>query len=373
MFRKILAAVAVALMLPVTAGASPVNDGPGPGYFASDNVEWVTILPLETDAPGGRLLGKYFYITTSRWLAIYDVSNPIAPTEVGRVVLPQRPQFGEEDVDTNGKILLIGPDVDSTLHVYDVEDKTNPTEIATLPGADEHTISCILKCKYAYGSDGVIVDLRDPAAPEIVGDWGEGMPAAGGHDVTEVAPGLVMTSTQPMMLLDARKDPAHPELLATGANDDGRFIHSNLWPNKMKDKMMLVGGESTSLQCGTETSGAFMTWDMRKWKKTHSFTMIDEYRVTDGLPTEGNAMVHSFCMHWFETHPSYRNGGLVTVAWYEHGTRFLRVSKKGEISEDGYFLPMAGATSAIYWITDEILYAVDYQRGIDILRYTGKP
>ncbi len=32
--------------------------------------------------------------------------------------------------------------------------------------------------------------------------------------------------------------------------------------------------------------------------------------------------------------------------------------------------------SAAYWVTDEILYAVlsrDYQRGIDILRFTDKP
>ena len=33
---------------------------------------------------------------------------------------------------------------------------------------------------------------------------------------------------------------------------------------------------------------------------------------------------------------------------------------------------VGGATSGAYWITNRILYAVDYQRGIDILRYTGK-
>lgn len=34
-------------------------------------------------------------------------------------------------------------------------------------------------------------------------------------------------------------------------------------------------------------------------------------------------------------------------------------------------LPSAGSTSAAYWITRDIVYAVDYTRGIDILRYTG--
>jgi hypothetical protein len=60
------------------------------------------------------------------------------------------------------------------------------------------------------------------------------------------------------------------------------------------------------------------------------------------------------------------------MAWYEHGTRFLKVNGKGKISSEGYFLPVGGATSAAYWINDKILYAVDYQRGIDILRWTGK-
>ena len=63
-----------------------------------------------------------------------------------------------------------------------------------------------------------IVDLRDPANPKEVGNWRE---VAGGdttstHDVTEIAPGIVVTSTEPLLLLDARKDPANPTRLQTG-------------------------------------------------------------------------------------------------------------------------------------------------------------
>ncbi len=35
-------------------------------------------------------------------------------------------------------------------------------------------------------------------------------------------------------------------------------------------------------------------------------------------------------------------------------------------------MPWAGSTSAAYWLTDEIVYSVDYSRGIDILKYNGK-
>jgi hypothetical protein len=115
-----------------------------------------------------------------------------------------------------------------------------------------------------------------------------------------------------------------------------------------------------------------MVWDATKWRTAHSFNMIDEYRVSNGLPTEGDAPANLFCAHWFDDHPDFHNGGLVAMAWYEHGTRFLRVRPNGTIKEAGYFLPVGGSTSAAYWVTDEIVYAVDYQRGLDILRFTSK-
>jgi hypothetical protein len=33
-------------------------------------------------------------------------------------------------------------------------------------------------------------------------------------------------------------------------------------------------------------------------------------------------------------------------------------------------VPYAGSTSAAYWLNNDIVYAVDYTRGIDILRFT---
>jgi hypothetical protein len=372
--RRVLSSLAVAAGLvagAVPASSAPIVQGPGPGYFASDNVEWLGVLPLNTDSAGAHLVGKTFYITSSNSLRIFDVSTPERPVQTGILPLPQQPVFAEEDVDTNGRILLIS--TLRSLYIIDVEDKTNPTIIGELAGVDEHTYTCVLDCSFAYGSKGSIVDIRKPTAPKLVGDWAKGATIQSTHDVTEVKPGVVITSTQPMLMLDARKNPAKPKVIAQGGNPDNRFLHSNLWPRGGKERFLLVGGESGPGGCGEGEGAPFMTWDMSQVGKTKTFTMTDEYYVTDGLPTEGNMPVHSFCTHWFDPHPSYRNGGLLAMGWYEHGTRFLRVSKDGKISEDGYFLPTGGSTSADYWITDEIVYAVDYQRGIDILRYTDKP
>ncbi|MEA2433009.1 MAG: hypothetical protein QOG54_466 [Actinomycetota bacterium] len=371
--RRVLGVLFVLCLFAAPLGAAPSSAAPGAGGFASDNLEWVKFFPLHTDSAGGALVGNYFYITTERDLVIYDISDPINPVEVGRALLvpPGDFYFPEEDPETNGKILLIGNG--GSLQVFDVEDKTNPVVIGTVAGGDEHTISCVLDCKWAYGSEGVIVDLRDPTKPKIAGNWKEKTPVEQTHDVTEVSPGIIVTSSQPMVVLDARKDPAKPKVIAVAASKDQRFNHSNLWPHNGTDKYLLVGGESSGPQCSEDASASFMTWDTTNWRKTGTFKMVDEHKLKNGLPTDGDAPTEQFCVHWFTTHPDYRNGGLVAIAWYEHGTRILRISDKGKISDEGWFIPFAGSTSAAYWVNDEIIYTADYNRGFDILRYTGKP
>jgi len=387
--RRLLTAV-VALVLatgavPATASDSLVSTI-GPGYIATDNVEWLGNIPVNTDSAGGRLLDGYFYVSDDRGLTIYDVSTPENPQRVGFAVVPQGPYYVEEDLDTNGRIALIGSYGDlapnlgplNRLLVVDVQDKTAPKVIGELQGADSHTVSCVLDCTYAYNSNGQIIDLTDPANPKFTGTrWTTGTPVTGSHDVTEVAPGIVLTSSNPMVLLDANEDPANPKVIGTGKPRDNRFMHGNLWPHEASDAFVLAGGE-TSLNCNSTTSGAFMTWRPETNPDTGvtTMTMIDEYRVATGLPIDssgngtGNSPYNQFCAHWFDTHPTYADGGLVAMGWYEHGTRFLSVSDEGKIAEKGWFYPLGGSTSAAYWITDEIVYAVDYQRGIDILRFT---
>ena len=45
---------------------------------------------------------------------------------------------------------------------------------------------------------------------------------------------------------------------------------------------------------------------------------------------------------------------------------------KGAITESGHFRAAGTNASAAYWITDKIVYAIDYQRGFDVLQYNGK-
>lgn len=368
----LLATALVALAIPA-ARATPVPPG-----FASANVEWLANVPLHADAAGARIVGHYLYAADSRQITIYDISNVELPVLVSETPLPEMPYFAQEDLETNGKILVIGQGRDTfnptdLLWVFDVSNKTLPRLLATLQGASSHTVSCILDCRYVYASNGVIVDLREPAAPKIVGDWHKQAGITYAHDVTEVAPGLLVSSSNPVVYLDARRDPVHPKVLAKGRPGDKRFVHANLWPNGGTDRWLLVGGETSGTDCADKQAGAFMTWDTKDWRRTGSFTLVDEYRAPDGLPTEGAFPAETYCTHWFTTRPGYRNGGLVAEGWYEHGTRFLDISKKGAISEAGWFIPAGTTASAAYWVTKDVVYLVDYNRGLDIVRFHDKP
>jgi hypothetical protein len=344
-----------------SAGARPSHDA----GLTSPNVTYVATIPLDAGAAtGARLVGKHLYVSGSKSLTIYDVSDPTLPKPLSAI--PVGPNFPAEDVDTNGSVLLLNDEqlALGTLQVYDVRDKAKPALLATLPNMRDHTFTCVLGCKWAYGSRGSIVDLRDPAKPRLAGSWAS-LPKNDGFDVTEVAPGLVLTASRTIRLLDARRNPARPVLVKKGTTRDNRLIHSNRWPRGGKDKFFLVQGETPFSGRCTANSGAIMTWDAK------TFRMVDEFRVTNGVLADGSppAGPTGCTAMWFQQHPSFKDGGLVASGFFEHGVRFLDVSKKGEISEVGYYTPVAGSTIAAYWITPEIVYAIDLEKGIDILRY----
>jgi hypothetical protein len=380
--RKALLVLALCSL--TLGGLSGATAGPTDG-FNSENVEYVTYVPFEVGtATGAKAIGKYFYVTSWKDFSIYDISDPEAPVLLSKTAFVEDTadqgtgfRFENEDVATNGKILIFSQQLPvAHVFVYDIEDKTNPRLIGHLEEGGAHTAECLLNCRWLYGSNGNIIDLKDPTQPKLLEEkWTEGMPADGSHDVNEVAPGLVLTSSRPVMVLDARKDPVHPKLLAQG--DDDKItggIHSNRWPRRGTDDIVLFSSESNGTGRCTGSNGAFMSWDASNYKKTHTLRLLDIFQLQNGTYTDGAPPVNGLgcSAHWFQEHRTFKNGGLVALGSYEHGTRFVDVASDGKIKQVGYFVPNGGSTSAAYWIDDRIVYAVDYSRGIDVLRYTGK-
>ena len=367
--------IAVSLLaLSVALGTAQAEPLAAETYFASDNVELVASVPLDGSSAGARIVGSRMFVITSNGLTIFDISDPLKPEKLGGLSVRLDPaHFSPEDVDTNGKILIVrGPLPAADLLVIDVSDSRNPRLVAEVPQAGNHTMTCVLDCAYAYGSDGVIVDLTKPSAARIVGNWAgsKAGAAAQKHDVIEVRSGIVLAASNPLLLLDARRDPSDPRIVSAAPIPEHVFAHGAEWPRSGRDRFLLVGGETDSPgRCEEMAKGELVIFDASSWGRGGGLEMVDEYRVKGGVFSDGGAPVATACGHWFDTHPGFENGGSVAMAWYEHGVRFLDVSPQGQIEELGYFMPVDGSTSAAYWVTDDIVYATDYNaRGIDILR-----
>lgn len=407
----IVAAFVASLSLATTAPAGPL-DG-----WSSANVEFVRNVPVghflgelpATDAVlGATVRGRLLYVTGTG-LTIFDISDPENPLQ-----LSELPYIGiglTEDPTTNGRILPVGVNASDytngsssqDLIVIDVSDPTNPVELARATGLGGHTVTCVAKCRWAYASNGKIVDLRDPANPKLAtSNWCDAVraflnnpPAAFestdcAHDVTEVAPGLVLTASVPMFLFDATK-PDHPRVIAR--SDGSPYSWGGvLWPRRGRDRWIISFAESGGLhaasckladtQQGGTLNTAIKTWDARNWIQNRLFTGGDEYVAADGTfsdgnpPASGGGSLTGCSPGWFDPHPSFHNQGLVAAAYLGNGVKFLDVGPDGGIEEVGFWLPTTapvfGSISA-RWINQEIVYAFGFLgQGVDILRFTSE-
>lgn len=400
--RAITLLTTAATALTLVLAMAPASAGPGPGHFSSDNVEWISVNPRHTGTSGGKLLGKYFYVTDPRGVSIYDVSDPAAPVLTGSLnvfMSGTGVALGQEDPDTNGEILLVdaidlaGGATSARMLVVDVKDKSAPKVISSI-GLTDHTWTCVDSCRYAYGRTGYIIDLTDPKSPKEAGNWKTGNKSPGyTHDFTEIRPGRVMSSGQHSYYFDST-DPRKPRWLneiKTSFSSLG--YHSNLWPRQGRDSLMLMGteiapyGPAGGMNAGTDCQGdgILVTYDATSVRAADeyveanpgeprpasAFTKLSEWKVSGrGAYADGKAPFNTlYCTHWFDTNPSWEDGGHVALAYYDWGTRFLKVGSDGKFTEAGWFQPVGGYTASAYFITDEIVYAMDYRRGMDVLRF----
>ncbi len=353
--------------------------GPSPAGYSSDNVKHVRSVPFEvgtaTGASAFTIKGeRYLLVTSWKSFSIYSLKDPLNPTLVGTPA-PFGFKFENEDVATNGKIMLFSEELPSNvLHVWDIQNLAAPREIAALEDGGGHTSSCILGCKYSLSSEGAIVDLRRPDQPKLIGNWIESANVTGVHDVSEVAPGVVLTASRPARLLDFRKNVTKPTVLASYEGISRNVQHSVRWPRGGKDRFAFMSEEKNfSGRCPAQGGPKFIAVDTKGWQKSKKLKDAGTYSLKNGVLADGAPPVNALgcSTHWFEEHPTFKDGGLIALGSYEHGARFLTVSPKGQLKEQGWFVPFGGSTSATYWITPKIVYAVDYTRGIEVLEYSG--
>jgi hypothetical protein len=59
----------------------------GADYVTSDNVQFIRSIPLAADGVGGRVVGNYLYVTSTKDLEIYDITTPADPQLMGSLTL----------------------------------------------------------------------------------------------------------------------------------------------------------------------------------------------------------------------------------------------------------------------------------------------
>jgi hypothetical protein len=394
-----LAAVAAALVSLTTSGAALANQS-GPDWVSSDNVEYLGSIKQDIGlTTGAKVVGDRLFVTSGKNITIYDISKPETPQTLGSMHV--NIAWENEEVPTNGKVLAVASDfyslvpecvtqgaVTGCIQFFDVRDPANIKQVGTVPIAN-HTVECALNCKYFYGKEGTIVDARgilNGAPPRVIGNWVEALSQQGVderncHHIRELRPGILMTACQPFAVISILPkhggSPEEPKVLYTG--EAAKFVHSARWPRSGNDKFVLIGGEENFTGRCERNNSEFSVYgasDVLSGRSKQFSGPIDQVPPAgNGVYADGKPVAGALgcSVHWFQEHKSFRNGGLVAISEYEDGVRFLQVGKDGKITEQGYFLSLGSSSSSPKWAgKDDVLYSIDYQRGIDILRWKGK-
>jgi hypothetical protein len=399
------AAALVAVFAPGGSASAPVHLGaavwvdPGPGGFTSSNVSYVASIPTGAGV-SARVVTvgaqRRLYVSSAHSLVIYDITNPGLPLPLG--VLPIYNWENEDIAVSKDGATTILTEFESTFYLH-VVDTSNP-RLPILKGSHvldgSHTAECAdPHCNYLFASTGETWDIRDRTKPTPLPasqSWGSQVGVESSHNIHQDAAGYWIADSSPVVMFSA-KNPLHPKRITSGtANVDVQYQHNNVRPAAASYRPRRAGDTSKTLRPGelllaeTETNfkpqcsgsnGSFTTWSMAGWDRGQKMRQLHVLRPVTGSPLDGNAEVNALgCSgHWFTVRENntgrYAGKYLVAGGWYEHGTRFLTVDPKtGSISQVGFFQPVRGSASSAYWIPGtDYVYVVDYQRGIDILKF----
>jgi hypothetical protein len=412
--RILVLAIGLSLFGLAATPASQAHIGPvpaqlvqlplGPGGFQSANISYEGTLAFDSPGVSARVMQvgavRRLYVSTAKSLSVYNVTNPALPLLMGTIAFYN---FENEDlaVSKDGQwVLSTEFTAGLYLHVFKVTDLPGGLVALTLEGTTtggDHTVECIDDaCNYAYGSEGNVWDLRDKADPHTVGD-GYG---PGGHHVTRDATGLIWSDTSPIRAYDVSEDPLHPKVVAESSRpsmtqNNTAYQHNNIRPfaqdyaprvtdeekadpNLRPGEILLGEGETNfTVDCnqGGVGNGPFATYDLRNFDQpgAPAFKVKDVFRPVSGQYANGDPAVNAMgCSgHWFDVSPLSTHEKIITTnGWYDHGTRIFEIDgKTAKIKQIGFFQPVVGAASASYWIDNQYIYTVDYERGIDILKF----
>jgi hypothetical protein len=367
----------------------------------SDNVEYLGSIQQDVgQTTGAKIVGDQMFVTSGKNISIYDISDPASPQPLG--TMKANVAWENEEVPTNGKVLAVASDFYSVgvpecvaalaatgcVQLFDVRDPSDIKQVGTIPIAN-HTAECVLDCQYIYGRAGTIIGARgvlDGTPPKVIGNWideleTQGVDSRSCHHIREIRPGVLLTACQPFAAISVNAEdggsPAHPKVLYTG--EAAKFVHSARWPREGGDKFVLTGGEQNFTGRCERNNSEFSVYSAEQVLAGESTQFAGPLAQVppagNGVYADGKPVAGALgcSVHWFQEHPTFNDGGLAAISESEDGVRFLQIAPDGSIQEQGYFLSLGSSSSSPKWAgKDDVLYSIDYQRGIDILRWKGE-
>ncbi|MGH2650855.1 MAG: LVIVD repeat-containing protein [Actinomycetota bacterium] len=256
------------------------------------------------------------------------------------------------------------------IRLIDVKDPAHPRMLGTvqIPGGT-HTLTAYPGEPIIYSNAGglggpeTIIDVSNPKAPEVVGEYVTN--PAGCHDVTfhktasggilGFCPGLGGTE-----IWDA-SNPLSPDLLS--------FIPGHMnFPHQAvvspDGGLLLVTDEAfVAHECvsGHGPLGAIWAYDITVPQAPVPMGQISSPRGS----SPAAAIVTAWCTaHNLNFIPDTR---LAVVAWYTGGTRVIDFSNPRLPTEVAYFRPPDGNVWSSYYFKG-LIYANDLNRGLDVLK-----
>jgi hypothetical protein len=138
-----------------------------------------------------------------------------------------------------------------------------------------------------------------------------------------------------------------------------------------RTRVLYATEENITSDCSQ--SGRFTTYDLKGTFQGQGFRDIarthHRMRVLDTwTPQHQEGASACASSHYFTS----RGDGVFANAFYEQGVRFLDVSDPRNIRQIGWYRPADANTWAAYWHGGYV-YVADLQRGVDVLRFGGRP
>ena len=392
-----------------------------PGYtsrtstipISSTNVEWVGNIPtrggLFFGTPGGRFkkvqtpLGpRTYFFTTGMFngLTILDATTPRQPVVVAEMPLPH---WENEDVDVAGSTVLVSIDgsFGARFFVIDISIPSAPHLRGSYAFANDpatwgsrkpgHIANCINDCRYAWvtGAGGgyvaifdlgdssqfhvdpvLVATIRSPAGnanpnPDATAFTQYGVV----HNVDVDPTGMVwLTGSGGLTAYGIGGNhpgsPTAPVAIASnpGLGLDTFILHNSLKPTPSPYVYVTEEAyEHVTNDC--QGSGRFeiYAFDGTSLNNVSAWTLSPK----QGLASLSGTQPEYLCSaHWFDYHD-----GLIAIGKYQQGIGILDVKDPQHVKEIGWWLAPDTVGSAVYFHPDDpsIIYAADYQRGIDIL------